>query len=261
MWVYDIGVGYTFGKEFEENRSNGMGFWLLVLAKNRARFEIKGEAVEIRKPSYVLLRPDTPVVFGPLRGSMVIDWIGFYTQGDDVPWMEKTGLKFDKPVALADSEELSEILHTLHYEHYLADRLHIEMEASVMRVLCMQIARLSKDAENKAQGYSRAKAALLNKLRVEIYAHPEGIGSVDDMAAKLGLSRSGLQHMYKNMFGTQISLDVITSRINYSKKLLKATKFPLREIAAMCGYQNEFYFMRQFKNVTGKTPSEYRSAH
>ncbi len=261
MWICDIGVGGTFGREFEENRSNGMGFWLLVLIRSKARFEINGKLVEIRKPSYVLLRPDTPVIFGPLRGNMVIDWIGFYTQGDDVPWMDRTGVRFDTPVAYSESEELTEILHTAHFEHYLADRLHVEMESLIMRMLCMQLVRLSKDAENKNQGFSRAKANLLNGLRVEIYSHPEGIGSVDDMAAKLGLSRSGLQHMYKNMFGTQISLDVITSRINYSKKLLKATKCPLREIAAMCGYQNEFYFMRQFKNVTGMTPSEYRSAH
>lgn len=261
MWINDIGVGSTFGKEFEENRSHGMGFWLLVLVKSRARFEIFGELIEIRKPSYVLLRPDTPVKFGPLRGNMTIDWIGFYTQKDDVPWMEKTGLRFDRPVVVAESDELNEILHTVHFEHYLADRLHIEMESSLMRVLCMQLARLSKNAEHKNQGFSQAKAALLNQLRVEIYSHPEGIGSVDDMASKLGLSRSGLQHMYKNMFGTQISLDVITSRVNYSKKLLKATKFPLREIASACGYQNEFYFMRQFKTVTGMTPTEYRARH
>ena len=77
MWICDIGVNGSFGKEFEENRSNGMGFWLLVLIKSRARFEINGDSVEIRKPSYVLLRPDTPVIFGAIRGNMLIDWIGF----------------------------------------------------------------------------------------------------------------------------------------------------------------------------------------
>lgn len=107
-------------------------------------------------------------------------------------------------------------------------------------------------------GFPKGKFSELNNLRMRIYAKPEEVGSVDEMAAELGVSRSGLQHMYKKMFNIPISTDVISARVNSAKLRLASTKFSLREIAKLCGYQNEFYFMRQFKEVTGMTPTEYR---
>ena len=32
----------------------------------------------------------------------------------------------------------------------------------------------------------------------------------------------------------------------------------IASVAALCGYENQLHFMRQFKKFTGLTPSQYR---
>lgn len=44
-----------------------------------------------------------------------------------------------------------------------------------------------------------------------------------------------------------------------SKYYLKESDMSVRNIADYCGYENEIYFMRQFKKHIGVTPSEYRN--
>jgi len=48
--------------------------------------------------------------------------------------------------------------------------------------------------------------------------------------------------------------------VEEAKRLLAETALPLAEIAAVCGYSTESYFMKQFKRITQQTPTEYRRA-
>lgn len=48
-------------------------------------------------------------------------------------------------------------------------------------------------------------------------------------------------------------------RINRSMELLDAGMYIIKEIALLCGYEDESYFSREFKNFTGYTPREYKS--
>ena len=43
-----------------------------------------------------------------------------------------------------------------------------------------------------------------------------------------------------------------------AKQLLSCTRLSVSEIAARCGYGTSSHFMRQFREMCGKTPSEYR---
>lgn len=260
MVIDDIGIDDSLGKEFEENRPNGIGFWLLILVKSKARFVINNETFEVRKPSYILLKPDTPVRYGPLRGTFDVNWISFHPSEQDLKWMQESNLETDTPVPLMAEKEVNTLIRVMYYEHYLNDEVHKDVETHLMHVLYLLLFRQTAQISNGPMALPRGKYSALNDLRAQIFSAPGEIGSVDQMAAKMGVSRSGLQHMYKKMFGVPISTDVIASRINYSKKLLGGTKYTLRDIAKKCGYQNEFYFMRQFKDVTEMTPSEYRNS-
>lgn len=260
MIIEDIGIDDSLGKEFEENRPNGIGFWLLILIKSRARFHIDGESIEVRKPSYILLKPNTPVRYGPLRGTFDVNWISFRPNEEDLKWMDESKLETDKPVPLMSEKEVNTLIKVMHYEHYLNDEVHEDVETHLMKVLYLLLYRQTSQVSNGPMALPKGKYSALNELRAQIFTSPGEIGSVDHMAGQIGVSRSGLQHMYKKMFGVPISTDVIASRINYSKKLLGGTKYTLRDIAKKCGYQNEFYFMRQFKDVTDMTPSEYRNS-
>jgi len=47
-------------------------------------------------------------------------------------------------------------------------------------------------------------------------------------------------------------------KITRSMELLETDIYPIKEIAFMCGYEDESYFSREFKKLSGCTPSEYK---
>ena len=52
--------------------------------------------------------------------------------------------------------------------------------------------------------------------------------------------------------------DVISGKIEKAKEILTETGCTVSQVAAMCGYENEEHFMRQFKKIVGVTPTGYR---
>ena len=48
-------------------------------------------------------------------------------------------------------------------------------------------------------------------------------------------------------------------RVEKSKRLLTMTEMRLAEIAGSCGFEDQSYFTKVFKNVTGETPQQFRN--
>ena len=53
---------------------------------------------------------------------------------------------------------------------------------------------------------------------------------------------------------------IINARIILAKKYLRETDDTLLAIARNTGYQNDAHFIRQFKKMTGMTPTEFRGS-
>lgn len=99
----------------------------------------------------------------------------------------------------------------------------------------------------------------MNELRQNLMNEPELPWTVDKMSRTIGMGRSTIQKHYKSCFGKSIFEELIQFRVELAKRLLKDTTLSLTEITERCGYSTESYFMKQFKNVTGMTPTEFRS--
>lgn len=72
------------------------------------------------------------------------------------------------------------------------------------------------------------------------------------------ISEVHFRRLFKKMYGLSPVKLVQNIRINKAKQLLIDKNISINNIAAMCGYEDTFYFSRIFKKVTGLTPSEYR---
>lgn len=81
---------------------------------------------------------------------------------------------------------------------------------------------------------------------------------MEALAARIGLSGSYLQALYKTEFGVSIGEDIIRGRLDRAKYLLANSETPVASVAEASGYRCEAHFMRQFKRLTGMTPGEYR---
>lgn len=126
-----------------------------------------------------------------------------------------------------------------------------EMMKSLGSEITEKIRILSEKRENTQ--YSN----FLN-LRSTMYSEPEKDWDAQIICRDFHLSYGHFRALYKSLFDVSFHKDVIESRITYAKYLLITTSVSLSTIAYKCGYEDEKYFMRQFRQLTGITPNKYR---
>ena len=78
------------------------------------------------------------------------------------------------------------------------------------------------------------------------------------IAAQQGCSVATLRRRFKQETNQTLHEHVIAQRIARARTLLIETDLPLRLLAAQLGYDSEFFFARQFKQIAQVTPGEYR---
>jgi len=111
-----------------------------------------------------------------------------------------------------------------------------------------------KAAESNFTDYKE----LIYRLRRNIVSQPQKEWEIESISHDIGISKSHLQRLYKQLFSASIRDDVINARIKRAMQLLEHTDMRVSEIAEQCGYNNENHFMRQFKEKSGMTAAQFR---
>ncbi len=106
--------------------------------------------------------------------------------------------------------------------------------------------------------YRTADYNKYNNLRAEIYKSPEKQWNAENVCRDFHISSGHFRAEYKNIFGLSFHKDIIQSRIAMAKYLLMTTSLNLPAIAVKCGYDDDKYFIRQFRQITGTSPNAYR---
>lgn len=102
---------------------------------------------------------------------------------------------------------------------------------------------------------------LVQKAMIYIESDLTGDLSLNAVAERNNISPGYLSSLFKKETGQTFTTYVNGRRIAMAKHLLKTTRLQIQTIAQHCGILDFHYFCRLFKNVTGKTPTEYRSSH
>lgn len=78
------------------------------------------------------------------------------------------------------------------------------------------------------------------------------------VAEKTGLSYVQFLRRFKAFTG-MTPMDYVTSlRLQQAKELLTGSPLPVKKIANVCGFENEYYFSNFFKKHTGRSPKAFR---
>jgi AraC family transcriptional regulator len=81
---------------------------------------------------------------------------------------------------------------------------------------------------------------------------------VQDLARSLELSTSRLHALFTRVLGLSPTAYLRRRRMAKAEGLLVGSDLLVREIAARCGWDDEFHFSRMFKRVHGISPLGYR---
>lgn len=82
--------------------------------------------------------------------------------------------------------------------------------------------------------------------------------SVVDLAKSIGSNRTYVSTSINTHSGKSFALFVNTYRVEYAKKIMeKDGKLSIAQVAEMSGFASEESFRRNFRNITGKSPSDW----
>ncbi len=235
---------------FQMNRPVGIQEHLLLLVHTKAEFQIEDKTFTVFPGEMVLIRANTPYHYHPLEGHYVDDW--FHFLADPSEDQELEGL-FNKNISFANPSRVANYLLQLLWEFTEKSQDNCQL----LLTLIFNHARAAVENQKTGQGYS-PYLARMQELRLRLLSDPTGPVDVEKISKDLGISVSYFEHLYRDFFHTSFRKDFISMRINYAKELLSGTPDTLETIAHICGYQNQVHFHRQFKKITGITPTTYR---
>ena len=82
---------------------------------------------------------------------------------------------------------------------------------------------------------------------------------MSDVSRLAGISDSTFYNTFKRIHGCSPNIFFIHARMHRAGLLLRTTNLRVKEVAAVMGYDDPFYFSRAFKLVHGLAPKAYRT--
>ena len=249
--LHNIGMDMHHTAEFSIDRPNGSGDCLLIIFKTDALLTLDGRDITVSPDTAFIYSKGSPQNYRAICGSYVNHFLHFDMEDTDAD----SRIIFDKllvPHRVGDAEEL---LRMLTRERLSTSANKADYTSMLIKMLLMKVSEQS-DITHGAQVDPHAER--LDSLRADIYANPGQFTSVAQLAERVRLSPSHFQQLYRSRFGISCYEDLLSARIRTAQYYLSSTALTVREIANLCGYENEVCFMHRFKERTGTAPGAYR---
>ena len=81
-----------------------------------------------------------------------------------------------------------------------------------------------------------------------------------DLADYCNLSERQIQRIFSKYFHCSFTEYILKAKIDHAKTLLYSTNQSISDISSSLGFASQSYFTKRFQDVTGQTPSEFRSS-
>ena len=247
-----IGLDVRHTGAFEIDRPSGSGDCLLIIFKTDALLTLGGETLPAPPESAVIFPMGSPQHYKSVCGSYVNHFMHFNCGEDFEGLPVRSGVLIPPDIP----KEAEELLRMISRE---------QMSTSMNREMCIDmlirllLIKLSEQRGTKSARRGSAHSEILSELRAELHSNAGQFRSVAQLAERANLSPSHFQQLYKQQFGISCYEDLLSARIRTAQYYLGATALTVKEIASLCGYENELCFMHRFKERTGLTPTEYRN--
>ncbi len=169
-----------------------------------------------------------------------------------------------------DSAALPQRLQVM-LNHFLAGQ-YDERQVLISHALCHDAHQASQldellaavdvqsrtEAETLAMRQRQPHYEALAALRAEVYASPQSVPDLQEASKRLCVSEGYFRAIYRQCFAVSYQQDCIFARVLKACYLLSETAMSVYAVALDCGYGDEKYFARQFRQSMGCAPVEYR---
>ena len=155
-----------------------------------------------------------------------------------------------------NDRELKELLLQMMLESANKYREYDAILYSCFGIFFAKLLRYYEDTV-EVNGGSTKKETFAYEVNKYIQEHHQNI-TLDKVAEYFSYTPEYLSRLIKQTTGKKFSDIVLESRMRHAVSLLKSTNLTVHEISWQTGYENTENFIRAFKKIYKKTPTEYR---
>lgn len=137
-------------------------------------------------------------------------------------------------------------IYRLAFSHARLDRLQA---IHLLEGILLELARNRLDSQQPAW-----LTTLLAKLENAPVLWPD----YDALARTCGLSLIHLRRLFAAATGQTLHDYILQLRMTRARDLLAQIDVPIKEVAARLGYEDVYYFTKQFRKIVGVPPAAYR---
>ena len=105
--------------------------------------------------------------------------------------------------------------------------------------------------------YSPQNTRILDAMKY-INLHFKETDCIARAAETYGVTPRRFNDIFKQTFHTTPNQYIINHKIDLAKKLLERKELSISDISRLCGFEDIYYFSKNFKKVTGQTASNFR---
>lgn len=253
LTVSDIRHAWPEKAGFCLNQKNGHPHYSFVHFFNGVELKLHGETLSVPPHSCILFQPGTPKQFLS-KPRLMHDWFRF--TGDVPQLLEQVGIPVDTLLYPRQTDFITRIVREMEAEFFSQRMGSQELIHLKIQELFVRLARVLAGEETVF--VDRATEEALYLLRNDVFSQLEHPWTVEEMAARAGMSRSRFHSVYRTVYGDSPIDDLIRARMEAARHALAFTGQSVNEIAEMLGYRNVTHFIRQFRELVGVTPLKYR---
>ena len=224
-------------------------YYMMYVIKGQMNIKFDSFDGTIASGDLLILKPGTVVVYSSEIGS-----------GINYLWLHFTGKKAEN-ILIEASLPTNKIIRCSHIgsivdcwkrmcnEFVMNDKFFDQSTVSIFSEILIAFSRRINISNNKRR-----------LLKSTLYIHENYHKKIDIsfLASMENLSQSHYRALFLQMFGESPIEYIISKRIEAAIYFLENSDKKLSEIAPLVGYNDVYYFGRQFKRKTGISPGKYR---
>lgn len=234
------------------NRTGRLDYYLMHVISGRLEIPMGETCVSARRGDAIVFPPNEPYRYTFSGGeTLCYRWVHF-TGSEARGMLALCGFDVLPTVcAVGDTESLSKRFGELFEAFSIKDEFRDRELSSILDRLLVAVGRAAKGMEGESGELSASLHYLAAAYASEI--------RIPTLAAMEHLSTPRYNAKFKALMGVSPTRYLLQLRMGEARDLLRNTDFSVKEIAAMCGYRDPYFFSRIFKEYTGCSPRAYRT--
>lgn len=259
--------------------------WVFIYVKTGSlHLSQDGEDFTVGSGEYVFL-PPYHEHFGtePSKSLLSYFWVHFtlpegteVTPYPDLPTLDELGLSHFKADGAAKESAARDLYlwserGSTHYRgkipQYFSELLDMtrqqptypaHMPACLLTLLLMQV---SRETQESLVVQENDLPPILNKVTKWMRSNLDNDISMFYAAAEFNYSPDYLASLFRKYFHMSFTRCLNLMRIDAAKAMLASQNCSIKEAAYSCGFPDEKYFMKVFREVVGMTPTAYKNTY